>query len=75
MAEEIDPAKFDLTQKIAYYLDRHLTFPLLEFNCEKDVFNKEDLEVARLELLKKTNMVDFAKDVHRLIFPDEVRLN
>jgi len=71
MSDNIDPAQFDLTQKIAFYLDRHLAFPLLEFNCEKDVFNKEDLEVARLELLKKTNMVDFAKDVFQTIFPDK----
>lgn len=29
--------KFDLTSKICQYLDRHLTFPLLEFLCEKEV--------------------------------------
>lgn len=29
--------KHDLTSKICQYLDRHLTFPLLEFLCEKEV--------------------------------------
>lgn len=30
-------SKFDLTARICQYLDRHLTFPLLEFLCEKEV--------------------------------------
>lgn len=29
--------QFDLTSKICQYLDRHLTFPLLEFLCVKEV--------------------------------------
>lgn len=30
-------AEFDLTSRIAQYLDRHLVFPLLEFLLEKRV--------------------------------------
>lgn len=30
-------AKFDLTTKNLQFLDRHLTFPLLEFLLSKDV--------------------------------------
>lgn len=30
-------AKFDLTAKNCQYLDRHLTFPLLEFLLQKNV--------------------------------------
>lgn len=30
-------AKFDLTTKNCEFLDRHLTFPLLEFLLSKDV--------------------------------------
>lgn len=29
--------EFDLTSRICQHLDRHLTFPLLEFLCEKEV--------------------------------------
>lgn len=30
-------AQFDLTAKNCLFLDRHLTFPLLEFLCGKEV--------------------------------------
>lgn len=30
-------AKFELTARICQYLDPHLTFPLLEFLCDKQV--------------------------------------
>lgn len=30
-------SKFDLTAKNCQFLDRHLTFPLLEFLCAKNV--------------------------------------
>lgn len=30
-------AKFELTARICEYLDPHLTFPLLEFLCDKQV--------------------------------------
>lgn len=33
-------AKFDLTTRNLQFLDRHLTFPLLEFLLSKDVSRK-----------------------------------
>lgn len=34
-------AKFDLTTKNCEFLDRHLTFPLLEFLLSKDVSSRK----------------------------------
>ena len=61
-------ADYDLTYVIGGYLDRHLVFPLLEFlDLKKNTNNNadEDLLKAKLDLLEKTNMVDFAMDIYR----------
>lgn len=52
-------AQYDLTQKMAPFLDRHLMFPIATFLSEKGVFNEEDITKVELELLSQTNMVDF----------------
>ncbi|KAL0404874.1 UNVERIFIED_CONTAM: Eukaryotic translation initiation factor 3 subunit E [Sesamum radiatum] len=51
-------AKYDLTQRIAPQLDRHLVFPLLEFLQERGLYPEEDILKAKIELLNDTNMVD-----------------
>jgi len=51
---------------LAGYLDRHLVLPLLEFlDLKKDIYSEDDLLKAKLELLEKTNMVDFAVDIYK----------
>eukprot|EP01116_Phalansterium_solitarium_P003557 TRINITY_DN14378_c0_g1_i1.p1 TRINITY_DN14378_c0_g1~~TRINITY_DN14378_c0_g1_i1.p1 ORF type:complete len:479 (-),score=131.36 TRINITY_DN14378_c0_g1_i1:279-1634(-) len=55
---------YDLTQTISPYLDRHLVFPLLEFLDGKNTYSEVDLLKAKLDLLDKTNMVDFAMDIY-----------
>jgi len=65
-------ANFDLTPVISQYLDRHLIFPLLEFlEAKKDVYTEEDILKAKLDLLAKTNMVDFAMDIHKKLLKTE----
>ena len=66
-------AEYDLTSKVGCYLDRHLVFPLLEFLSERDIFDEQDLQKGKLELLSNTNMVDFAMDVYKTLYEDEVR--
>jgi len=55
----------DLTSRVGAYLDRHLVFPLLEFLSTKQIYNENELLQGKLELLKETNMVDFAKDEYQ----------
>nr|QBH73840.1 eukaryotic translation initiation factor 3 subunit E [Franklinothrips vespiformis] len=66
-------AKFDLTFKLGQYLDRHLVFPLLEFLSAKQIYNENELLQAKLDILSKTNMVDYAIDIRKQLMPkDEV---
>lgn len=65
MAEVKTNAKFDITQTIAPYLDLHLMFPLLEFLGENKMYSTEDLMRAKLELLKPTNMVEYAMEIYQ----------
>lgn len=61
-----EAAAYDLTPILSQYLDRHLVFPLLEFlDIQKDVYSVDDILKAKLDLLGKTNMVDFTVDIHK----------
>ena len=55
--------QWDITSKIAGNLDRHLVFPLLEFLQTRGIYPEEDIMNSKIELLKHTNMVDFAMDI------------
>jgi len=63
-------AEFDLTAQLGQYLDKHLVFPLLEFISVQKIYNEEEMLSGKLDLLKSTNMVDFAMDVHKTLYPD-----
>ncbi|GJP57040.1 hypothetical protein CLOM_g16078 [Closterium sp. NIES-68] len=58
-------AATDLTSKIAPFLDRHLVFPLLEFLQDRQIYPEEEVLTAKIELLARTNMVDYAMDIHK----------
>jgi len=64
-------AEFDLTPRLGQYLDRHLVFPLLEFLTVKQIYDDGEMSSSKLELLSNTNMVDFAMDVHKNLYPDQ----
>ncbi|XP_012259580.1 eukaryotic translation initiation factor 3 subunit E [Athalia rosae] len=62
-------AEFDLTARIGQYLDRHLVFPLLEFLSAKKIYNENELLQAELDILSKTNMIDYAIDIRKQLYP------
>jgi len=66
-------AQWELTSKLGPFLDRHLVIPLLEFLSVngKEIYDETDLLRGKLELLSGTNMIDFAMDVHRTLYPDQ----
>ena len=57
--------EYDLTSKIAEFLDRHMIFPLLEFLSSRKIYDEKSILAMKLELLNNTNMVDFALDCYR----------
>ncbi|XP_054778883.1 eukaryotic translation initiation factor 3 subunit E isoform X1 [Prosopis cineraria] len=64
-------ANYDLTPRIAPHLDRHLVFPLLEFLQERQLYENDQILKAKIELLNKTNMVDYAMDIHKSLYHTE----
>jgi len=62
-AEKEDLVKFDLTQKILPFLDKHLVFPILSnFLKQLGLHKERDIAMAELKLLADTNMIDFVLD-------------
>ncbi|XP_055913305.1 eukaryotic translation initiation factor 3 subunit E [Eupeodes corollae] len=64
-------AQFDLTTKNCQFLDRHLTFPLLEFLCGKEIYNQQDLLEYILVTVNKTNMIDYTMDTRKRLNYDK----
>ncbi|WZZ82052.1 hypothetical protein YC2023_102624 [Brassica napus] len=62
---------YDLTPRVAPNLDRHLVFPILEFLQERQLYPDEQILKFKIELLNKTNMVDYAMDIHKSLYHTE----
>lgn len=63
--------EYDLTNKIAQHLDRHMIFPLLEFLSSRKIYDEKSILATKLDLLNNTNMVDFAVDCYKNLYPGE----
>jgi len=68
---QVAMAQYDLTASVAPFLDRHLVFPLLEFLQDKQIYTDDQILKAKNELLAKTNMVDYAMDIHKSLYHTE----
>lgn len=51
--------EYDLLPKLIPHLDRHLIFPLLEFQAGQDGDDPTEIIKTKYELLKATNMTDY----------------
>lgn len=63
-------ADWDLTTKLAPFLDVHLVFPLLEFLSSTGIYDEHELLQEKLNLLNHTTMVDFAIDIYKTLTPE-----
>lgn len=64
----VDATAGDLTQQLSEFLDRHLVFPLLEFVYNRQLYDADDIQKAKIALLGNTNMVDYAMDIHESLY-------
>ena len=64
-------AKYDLTDSLVRFLDRHLVFPLLEFLSQQQLYPEDDIQKGKLDLLQKTNMVDYAMDIYKALYNND----
>ncbi|KAA8910200.1 hypothetical protein TRICI_004218 [Trichomonascus ciferrii] len=55
--------KYDLTEKLMPFLDRHLIFPLIESLSSKGLYDEKQILELKYELLKDTNMTDYTGDL------------
>jgi translation initiation factor 3 subunit E len=70
--------QYNLLPKLMPNLDRHLIYPLLNFQADEDSDQPLEQKKLLLELLKPTNMTDFVGQLHQEIhdlddMPDEYK--
>lgn len=62
----------DLTALLLPNLDRHLVLPLLDFLESKALYSPKEVLLAKYDLLKSTNMVNFVLGLKKELSEGEV---
>lgn len=63
--------KYDLTETMMPFLDRHLIFHLTDFLSSKELYDEHNLNELKYNLLKDTNMVDYVQSLWQKLHPGE----
>lgn len=61
--------KYDLTETMMPFLDRHLIFHLTDFLSSKELYDEHNLNELKYNLLKDTNMVDYVQSLWQQLHP------
>jgi len=70
-ASELETArKYDLTQKVIPFLDRHLIYPIFESLRAEDLYDDKTITQLTYDLFKETNMVGFVKEQWKTLNPN-----
>ena len=54
--------KYDLTSVMAPFLDPHMISPLLDFLCQNNVYDVEQITKEKIKCVSKTNMITVIED-------------
>lgn len=71
-SKAVSSAKYDITQKLAPFMDVHLMFPIFGFLQSKKMYPDRDIQKAILSLVEGTNMLDFRISVYQGLHGAEV---
>lgn len=63
--------KYDLTQTIIPFLDRHLIFLLADFLGKKSIYDEKTVLELKFDLFKDTYMFDFIEDLWKQLHGDK----
>jgi translation initiation factor 3 subunit E len=64
-------SRHDLTTTLSQFLDPHQVLQLLEFLEERKMYKAQDIRKAKLDLVSKTKMLDFAMGQFKELYPDK----
>lgn len=63
VSEEDIIKKYDLTETVFPYLDRHLVFQVADFLSTTDLYDEKQLSELKFNILKETYMVDYLNEL------------
>lgn len=63
--------KYDLTQMLLPFLDRHLVVPILDFVSKSNLYDSKKIDQIKYDLLKNSLMIDNVEALWKKVHPGE----